>query len=65
MCDTRYCKGLPNGMRDGAAAVLGKNCVASNGERYADVQKPSFSYESGESGYAAHSGKRPRGTVLA
>ena len=69
MCDVRYCKGLPKGMRDAAALFLGMNSVESNGEPYADVQRPSFSYESNsyvsENGYAAHSGERPRGTVLA
>ena len=64
MGDTRYCKGLPNGMREGAASILGLNCVTSDGEHYADVQKPSYSYETGKNGYAAHSGKLPRGTVL-
>ena len=64
MGDVRYCCDLPEGMRAGAEAVLGKKAVDSLGNHYADLLRPSFSYGPKKKAYASCGVKRPHGTIM-
>ncbi len=44
MCDAKSCDNFPAALRTHSAEILGNQCLSSDGQPYADVQRPSYQW---------------------